>query len=108
MKLWLDDIREPPDSGFGWIWVKTYKEFEQQIRLSSRVFNEISLDHDLGTEKTGHDVLIFLESYYEECGKPPYNPLSPDLKITCHSMNPVGREKIEAGIRRLHEKGYLK
>jgi hypothetical protein len=43
-KLWLDDIRYPPDST--WMWVKTVQEAQDEY-VDVR---EISLDFDLGSE----------------------------------------------------------
>lgn len=101
MKLWLDDVRKPPDDS--WVWCKSYKEFCRALGWASSAFEVISLDHDLGDEKTktGHDCLIFLEENF-------HHGIHMADKVFCHSMNPEGRKKIEAGIRRLHEKGYLK
>ena len=57
MKLWIDDCREPP--GEDWIIARNY---EEALRvLQSNLVTSISFDHDLGTEKDGHDILCWLE-----------------------------------------------
>lgn len=100
MKLWLDDVRKPPDDF--WVWCKSYKEFCHALGCSATAFEIISLDHDLGQgEKMGYDCFKYLEEDF-------HGGTHIADKVVCHSMNPVGKEKIEAGIRRLHEKGYLK
>lgn len=43
MKLWIDDIRTPPD---GWEWAKTSKEAIDVI--DNNEVSHISFDHDLG------------------------------------------------------------
>lgn len=48
VKLWHDDVREPPD---GWRWVKT--NVEAQAVLENENVVECSLDHDLGAVPTG-------------------------------------------------------
>lgn len=56
MRVYLDDRRTAPE---GWTLVKTA---EEAIRLlESETVEAISLDHDLGTEKTGYDVLVRIE-----------------------------------------------
>ncbi|MGV8875505.1 MAG: cyclic-phosphate processing receiver domain-containing protein [Rhodococcus sp. (in: high G+C Gram-positive bacteria)] len=47
MKLWVDDLRLPPE---GWEWAKTSRE--AITALSSSDVSELSLDHDLGGDDT--------------------------------------------------------
>lgn len=83
MKIWLDDERPAPA---GWMWVKTVEDAIQALR-SNRV-EEISLDHDLGIEATGYDVMLYLERCAFE-GK----PIPTQIRI--HTANSVGREKMK-------------
>ena len=88
-RLWLDDLRLPPD---GWLWAKT--AWEAIDILKSRVIVEVSLDHDLGDDQvlgTGLDVLRWIE---EQVATREYAP--PILHV--HSMNPVGRARMQAAI----------
>lgn len=96
VKLWHDDIREPPNED--WVWARTN---DQAIKILEEFFvTEISLDHDLGLEElestrentylaggspsgTGYDLVKWM------CA----NDTVPD-KVTVHSWNPVGAEKM--------------
>ncbi len=90
MKLWLDDIRLPPE---GWVWVKTSRD--AITYLATGKVTEISLDHDLGDEdyhNTGYTVASFIE-------KAAFDHQIPHLDWNIHSANPVGRSKMEAALR---------
>lgn len=83
MKLWLDDIRIPPEGG--WTWVTTVKD---AIRcLETGTVEEISFDHDLGTKDDGCDVAAWIEmmAAAEKMNR---------IKWSIHSANPVGRQRI--------------
>ncbi len=84
MKVYLDDIRPAPA---GWWLAQSVK---QAIRLISRGdVTVISLDHDLGeNRKTGDKVLTWLYTQVARYGFAP-----PEILI--HTMNPVGRQKME-------------
>lgn len=90
MKIFLDDIRNPLDQT--WTIVRNFNDCI--YLLSNFVCDVISLDHDLGTEKTGYDVAKWIEErvYLEDMAgfEAP--------KIMIHSANPVGRKNIEACI----------
>lgn len=87
-KLWVDDVREPPDET--WDWVTTS---EAAIAVL-RIFHEeigmwcereaISLDYDLGGDDTTRSVVLWMiengfkfNNYY------------------VHTANPVGRDWLE-------------
>jgi hypothetical protein len=78
MKLWVDDIRHPP--GDGWVWAQTVAEAIAAITACPDVFEEMSLDHDLGEETTRPIVLWLCE--HEQ---------SWPRVARVHSANPVGR-----------------
>lgn len=84
MKLWVDDIRPAPK---GWIWAKSYKKARQLLEEYDWDFDIISLDHDLGGEKTGYDLLCIIEQRAHEYIN--YRPF-----IGVHTANPVAREKM--------------
>jgi len=105
IKLWVDDIRTPPDKS--WIWARSYQEAIYELSLGNVTL--ISLDHDLGVQKeskyintphvdtsikTGYDVICWIEEsvYYDRLDLP---------MMLCHSMNPVGRKRIETVINKL-------
>lgn len=85
LRLWIDDLREPPDET--WDWVTTS---EAAIALLTNFQREgmlwcprevVSFDHDLGGDDTTRPVVIWMieNGFYFD-----------DYRI--HSANPVGRE----------------
>lgn len=97
MKLFLDDQRSPPKN---FIHVKTFQECIDHL-----VNNEVevlSLDHDLGEEKTGYDVAQWIsEKAITTDWKPP-------KLIVLHSMNPVGVKNMMVALDQiLKHKGNL-
>jgi len=108
MKLWLDDVREPWKHGcLGWTWAKTAEEAIEFLKTGK--VEEASLDHDLAwehypgsgipstqyTAKTGYDVVLWMEE----------NNVWPPNGVRVHSMNPVGRAKMEAAINKHYFQG---
>lgn len=98
MNLWLDDVRDPTKFGcVGWVWVTTAQSAIDI--LSTGVVDRASLDHDL-TENatlglydealTGYDVVVWMEEHN----------IWPPRGVTVHSMNPVGKHRMEKVIRR--------
>ncbi len=111
MILWLDDVREPSPHGYvGAKWVKTYEAAITALESGEVTF--ASLDHDIGAcaectasgrhvgdmrslettfvntcphAKTGYDVVCWME----ETGTWPKNG------VAVHSMNPVGRQRMQ-------------
>jgi hypothetical protein len=103
MKLWVDDLRDPPTAD--WTWVQTSKAarwylniwLNSEIDISDKHL-EVALDHDLGIsmehdslgdEDTTRSVVLWLID----------NEIKPD-KITVHTGNPVGRDWLEGMIER--------
>jgi len=88
MKLWVDDERPAPE---GWAGAKTYQEAIDLLLIEK--VEELSLDHDLadfssdGREKTGYDVALWLVQRKLDGQSIP-------AQISCHSANPIGRERI--------------
>lgn len=78
MKLFLDDLRPVPD---GYEVARTYEECVKL--LSENEVDTLSLDHDLGTKKTGYDICLWLVE----------NEVHPN-KILIHSANPVGQKNM--------------
>lgn len=74
MKVWLDDVREPPDDS--WTWAKSSNEAIALLKWRPVV--EISLDHDLGLYDTGMRVAKHIVGMLAR-------PI-----VHIHSMNPVG------------------
>ncbi len=99
MKHWLDDVREPWKHGcLGWDWAKTADEAIEMLK-TGRV-EEASLDHDLSEmatigilqpgEKTGYTVVCWMEE----------NDVWPPGGVKVHSMNPAGKARMMAVIRK--------
>jgi hypothetical protein len=94
--LAIDDTRELTEAH---VLVRNFNEGIRQLQLNGP-WDLLLLDHDLasfdldGREKTGYDVMCFLEENMHLAPK----------KIECVSANPVGRSRIVAMIVRLNEK----
>lgn len=79
MFLYLDDIREPIHNNF--YVVRNYQDCVDFLKNNTVSF--LSLDHDLGEDKSGYDIAKFLVQEGIEVEK-----------INIHSANPVGRDNI--------------
>lgn len=119
LKIWLDDIRTPPDDS--WIWVKRYDQF---CELLYTEIDEVSFDHDIGLwrhTRNGKPAINEWEmlhkslypNHYTEHGEHEYPKTGYDCakalvrahmdgRITkipkwhVHSANPVGAENIRS------------
>lgn len=83
MRIFLDDVRMPPDGD--WMIVRSASP-AMALVLSGNV-THISFDHDLGEELSGYAVACCIEAaaYYNKI---------PRMTWEIHSANPVGRENI--------------
>ena len=94
MKLWLDDVRPPPDES--WHWAKTLEIAFIEMSCNGPNLELISFDHDLGTNAKGETldsmaVAKLLESLaYQRVGK--------RIPWQIHSANPVGRKNLQAAL----------
>jgi hypothetical protein len=79
MKLWVDDERPAPS---GWTHAHNYREATGYLYTGK--VDTISLDHDLGEDKSGYDIAKFLVE----------QRIWPRI-IYIHTMNPVGRDNIK-------------
>jgi len=95
MKIWLDDIRQPPKD---WIWCKTSLEIILLLCGHFDQVTEMSLDHDLWNGGCGYDVLLWLEKEVVEG-----NIVSLPL-IHIHSMNPVGRMRMKKALKSIKKR----
>jgi hypothetical protein len=86
MKLFLDDIRDPPDET--WIVVRSFREAHDWVKQHGFP-TLVSLDHDLGGELTGMDFVHFLINLDLDTGTMP-----DDFSFIVHSANPVGAGNI--------------
>jgi hypothetical protein len=92
VKLWIDDLREDPDTKWagasepeGWKWAKTSERaiayLFRWLGPTARVLEEVAFDHDLGGDDTTRPVLLWMIE----------NDVWPKV-ISIHTANPVGRE----------------
>lgn len=98
MKLFIDDVRNPEPGDTSWIVIRRY---EYAVKIISEFWydiTEISLDHDLGTAETGYDIACKIE----EIAHDTHYTYLPTIK--CHSMNPVGRDKILKVVAKLESR----
>lgn len=89
MKIWLDDIREPPKryESETWAWAKTPQEAIDLLELGTTSF--MSFDHDLGlaedgSDMTGYQVALWMAEH----------EVWPREGCAVHSHNPVGARRI--------------
>lgn len=90
MKIWVDDLRPPPDDS--WHWEKTSTSAILMLRLLKILdigVETMSLDHDLGGADTTRPVVLW-------CCENNFWP----VEVRAHSANPVGREWLEGMIER--------
>jgi hypothetical protein len=86
MKLFIDDIREPPEAGY--IIARSSNEAINIVKKQGWP-TFMSLDHDLGDDDT---TMVFLKRLVEEIWDGKQNP--PDYKV--HSANPIGTLNIKS------------
>lgn len=93
MKIWVDDIRTPPDNT--WIWCMTSEHAISVLESASgwyKNFIEVmSLDHDLGGDDTTRPIILW-------CCE---NDFWPE-EVRVHSANPPGVYWLESMIERYH------
>ena len=96
MKLWIDDVRRPPESFIqSYVWVRTVYMAKEIIALREEEgfpFELIDIDHDAGDFAGAGGDYIRLLDWLEETGR--------NYPIRIHSMNPVGVANMRAIIER--------
>jgi hypothetical protein len=91
--VYLDDERTPAR---GWFVVRTTEEMIGLLREYKGFIRAISLDHDLGTEKTGYDVLLWIEEQVAINGYVP-----PEIFI--HTGNTSAEIKMKLAVKKIKE-----
>lgn len=110
MRLWVDDIRHAPDNS--WMVARTVTTAINAIAQFGAQFTEISLDHDISHQiemagmsrpfacsETFTPVAWFVAFYYQD-GKLP--------KITVHTANPEGAQKMKTIIQSQHKQDAVR
>lgn len=91
MKLFLDDIRNPPEKG--WVTIRRIWMMKILLWLNKRIpfITHVSLDHDLGdNQPTGYDLVKWMAEF----------DTWPTKAVHVHSRNPVGAASMVATINR--------
>ena len=99
MKLWIDDVRTPPE---GYVWLKSVNDAIRYIEIYGDYLDFdnnlvdlveiIDIDHDAGNYACYGGDYIKLLDWLEETGR--------NYPIHIHSMNPVGVENMRRIIQR--------
>lgn len=93
LKLWIDDIRTPPDDSWDWMTTSNSAIAYMQMYLDEGMMSVprhiISFDHDLGGDDTSRPVVIWMIE----------NNFKFDF-YDVHSANPVGVEWLWGMIER--------
>ncbi len=92
-KLWVDDLREPPDET--WAWVRTSEAAIAVLNMPgvSMLTTLISLDYDLGNGDTAMPIAQWIEAMAAEGRQPP--------KWAIHGPDQVSRRgNLQATLRR--------
>lgn len=107
MKVWLDDEQKSRQSWFpleeGWIATRWPEETIELLKTGK--VQHLSLDHDLGeyhsshiNPRTGYDVMLWMEEQAN------INPeFRPPERVSFHTQNPVGRDKMKASLRSIYK-----
>lgn len=93
LKLWIDDMRQPPSAD--WLWIKTVKMAKSIIHHYEHQYQDdtilIDLDHDAGDyAKDGGDYVEILNWLERE------GIVDTGYFFHIHSMNPVGVQNMRA------------
>lgn len=96
MDIWLDDERQVPEGYLGAKTVDDAIALVERAKSQGEKIDVISLDHDLGTDLTGHDFVCWIErSIYD-------GAIDPPNEIKVHSANPVGARRMRMAIDRIY------
>lgn len=89
MKVFLDDVRDPPDES--WVLCRSVIEFQNVV--NERGFPDVvSFDHDLGDNvPSGKDAANWLVELDLDKGL-----MKRDFEFIVHSANPPGRANIQS------------
>lgn len=97
MRLWVDDIREPPSDD--WLWCHTVKDAKAMIHWYEHQYRDdtiyIDLDHDAGIYASQGGDYIKLLDWLEEQGI-----VDTGYFFHIHSFNPVGVENMRRIIQK--------
>lgn len=81
--VYLDDERNPKTDR-NWTIVRNYDEFVKEVETNG-IPDFMSLDHDLGEERSGKDCLAWFINHCQDKGVP-----LKTVEFNIHSANPIG------------------
>lgn len=101
-QLFVDDIRPAPSESTRLV-ARDYWTALELLEEHWNVLSLVSLDHDIssfrdGKEYTGYDVLCWIEN------KAAQNNSPIEFTLCIHSMNPVGRERMQKTIQSMRDR----
>jgi hypothetical protein len=103
IRIFLDDERMPEFIKWpvvGTVIVRNFDDFKLEVIRHKNNLAHISFDHDLGLHnKTGYDCATWIEDQIY------YGNLSPNIFLSCHSMNISGRIRINQVITAIRNRG---
>lgn len=97
MKIWIDDVRQPPNWNLendAWHWATSVNDAINAIEYFEEWFKVelIDIDHDAGDYANDGGDYIKVLDWLEETGR--------SYPIRIHSMNPVGVENMRRIIQK--------
>lgn len=99
MKLFIDDVRNPPSDGNGWVLYRAINPALRFIRENCNLIDTISLDHDAGDFRRGgkEDYIVILDELERLHRRGIIN--CSHINFRLHSANPVGVANMRAIIQ---------
>lgn len=111
VSLFVDDLRDTEyfHRCFGysygpatnWVVARTYQEAIDALDNPDYLFDVISLDHDLGEDNTGYDVLCRIEEKLDS------GSIVLSNGVFVHSDNASGNKKMRGAIARMYERNEM-
>ena len=96
MKIWLDDVRTPPDDT--WTHCTSVSSATITLAMYQQEVEEISFDHDLGEDPEGNEYPNGNE-FAKIIEEKAHVGLMDPVKWNVHSANSPGRDKIVATMK---------
>ena len=96
MKIWLDDVRSPPDDT--WTHCTSVTAACITLAMYQQEVEEVSFDHDLGEDENGNELPngnVFARIIEEKA----YTGLIDPIEWNVHSANSAGRDNIIATMK---------
>lgn len=90
MKLYIDDLRNPPDST--WVVARTFDDAKKKLLEAYPTITAIAFDHDLGDaddRKNGYELMCVFETLVKS------NKIDHPVYLYIHTSNPSGFKKMQ-------------